>query len=175
MARAAWLKIQDIFFNDKHTRAVTLETNFTNTTLNSCCSFDNYCQTLKDITEQLGDVDQSINESFLVIQMVRGLPIEYDTTTAIINQSKPTWEVARNMIEDEQTRIAARSNQNCDTTLLHSNTHAQTDSTWSPYPNGYRGHYYDPVKATRGCGHNTRGETRCKRRKRSGLDELEGS
>ncbi|XP_076902100.1 uncharacterized protein LOC143556729 [Bidens hawaiensis] len=138
-ARAAWLKIQDIFVNNKHARAVTLETMFTNTTLNSCCSFDNYCQTLKDIAEQLRDVDQPVNESRLFIQMVRGLPIEYDTIAAIINQNKPTWEVARNMIEDEQTRIAARSNNSRDTVLLHYNTPAQTDSTRSPYPNGYRG------------------------------------
>ncbi|XP_076949306.1 uncharacterized protein LOC143621908 [Bidens hawaiensis] len=102
-ARAAWIKIQDIFVNNKRARLVTLETKLTNTALNSCYSFDNYCQTLTEIAEQLRDVDQPVNESRLVIQMVRRLPIEYDTIAIIINQNKPTWEVARNMIEDEQT------------------------------------------------------------------------
>ncbi|XP_022040235.1 uncharacterized protein LOC110942778 [Helianthus annuus] len=151
-ARAASLKIQEIFVNNKHARAVTLETKFINTTLNSCSSFDDYCQTLMDIAEQLRDVDQLVNDSRLVIQMVRGLPIEYDTIAAIINQNKPTWEVARSMIEDEESRISARSNNSRDTVLLHSTTPAQTDSTRSPYPNGYRGRNYDPAKAVRGRG-----------------------
>ncbi|XP_021974820.1 uncharacterized protein LOC110869925 [Helianthus annuus] len=67
IARAAWLQIQEIFINNKHARAVTLETKFTNTTLSSCSSFDDYCQTLKDIAEQLRDVDQPVNDNRLVI------------------------------------------------------------------------------------------------------------
>ncbi|KAJ0602473.1 hypothetical protein HanIR_Chr03g0140121 [Helianthus annuus] len=88
-ARATWLKIHEIFVNNKQARVVTLETKFTNTTLNSCASFDEYCQTLKDLAEQLRDVDQPVSDSRLVIQMVRGLPIEYDTIAAIINQNQP--------------------------------------------------------------------------------------
>ncbi|KAJ0520481.1 hypothetical protein HanIR_Chr10g0459901 [Helianthus annuus] len=102
-ARSAWLKLQEIFLNNKQARAVTLETRFSNTTLKSCSSFDDYCQTLKDLSEQLKDVDQPVTESRLVIQMVRGLPIEYDTIAAIINREKPSWGVARSMIEDEQS------------------------------------------------------------------------
>ncbi|KAJ0886812.1 putative RNA-directed DNA polymerase [Helianthus annuus] len=151
-ARAAWLKIKEIFVNNKQGRAVTLETRFTNTTLNSCSSFDDYCQTLKEIAEQLRDVDQPVSDSRLVIQMVRGLPVEYDTIAAIINQNKPTWEVARSMIEDEQARIAARSNNNRDSVLLHSNIPPSSDVNRSPYPNGYRGRNYDPAKAARGRG-----------------------
>ncbi|KAJ0456677.1 hypothetical protein HanRHA438_Chr15g0715871 [Helianthus annuus] len=89
--------------------------------------------------------------------MVRGLPIEYDTIAAIINEKKPTWEVARGMIEDEQSRIAARSNNNRDTVLLHSTNQPSSDENKSPYPNGYRGKNYDPTKAARGRGAHTRG------------------
>ncbi|KAL9997056.1 putative RNA-directed DNA polymerase [Helianthus debilis subsp. tardiflorus] len=116
-ARSAWLKIQEIFINNKQARAVTLETRFSNTTLKSCTSFEDYCQTLKDLSEQLKDIDQPVTESRLVIQMVRGLPIEFDTIAAIINREKPSWEVARSMIEDEQSRQAARSDP-CDTSLF---------------------------------------------------------
>ncbi|KAJ0578742.1 putative RNA-directed DNA polymerase [Helianthus annuus] len=156
-ARATWLKIQDIFINNKHARAATLENKFTNTTLSSCSSFDDYCQTLKNIAEQLGDVDQPVTESRLVIQMVRGLPIEYDTIGAIINQSKPSWDAARGMIEDEQQRQSARTNSNRETVLLNSNQSSTPDSVRSPYPNGYRGKNYDPVKAARGRGQPGRG------------------
>nr|XP_043639905.1 uncharacterized protein LOC122611020 [Erigeron canadensis] len=59
-AREAWLKIQGIFINNKHARAATLEQKFSNTTLTSGASFDEYCQNLKDIANQLGDIDQPV-------------------------------------------------------------------------------------------------------------------
>ncbi|KAM0064677.1 putative isopenicillin N synthase [Helianthus debilis subsp. tardiflorus] len=134
-ARAAWLKIHEIFVNNKQARVVTLETKFTNTTLTSCASFDDYCQTLKDIAEQLRDVDQPVSDTRLVLQM----------------------EVARDMIEDGQSRIAAGSNNNRDTVLLHSTNQPSSDENKSPYPNGYRGKNYDPAKAAHGRGAHTRG------------------
>jgi len=94
--------------------------------------------------------------------MVRGLPVEYDTISAIINQQCPIWDVARGMVEAEQQRQAARSNSHRDTTLVHSaastnhtkgNTFTESpDNNRSPYPNGYRGNNYDPAKAARGRG-----------------------
>ncbi|KAK1438082.1 hypothetical protein QVD17_03885 [Tagetes erecta] len=155
-ARETWLQLQEIFINNKHARAATLENKFTNLTLSACSSFDDYCQTLKDLAAQLGDVDQPVTDTRLVIQMVRGLPVEYDTIGAIINQSKPSWEDARAMVEDEQQRQAARVGSNRDTALLSSQSSGRTsqlsntDSTRSPYPNGYRGRNYDPAKAARG-------------------------
>lgn len=65
-ARDAWMKIQEAFINNKHARAATLEQKFTNTTLQSCKSFDDYCTTLKDIASQLADVDQPVTETRLV-------------------------------------------------------------------------------------------------------------
>ncbi|KAJ0870145.1 putative RNA-directed DNA polymerase [Helianthus annuus] len=178
-ARAAWLQLQEIFLNNKHARAVTLETKFTNTTLSSCSSFSEYCQTLKDIATQLKDVDQPVTDRRLVIRMVRGLPPEYDMIAAIINKKKPTWDEARGMIEDEMDRHAARTQpsresalvhtgpqQTSDTTrspyanesaLVHTGPQQTSDTTRSPYANGYKGKNYDPAKAARGCGSSHRG------------------
>ncbi|KAJ0435455.1 hypothetical protein HanIR_Chr17g0893471 [Helianthus annuus] len=156
-ARDAWLKIQDIFINNKHARAATLENKFTNTTLSSCASFDDYCLTLKSLAEQLADVDQPVTDSRLVIQMVRGLPIEFDTIGAIIHQSKPSWDDARGMIEEEQQRQSARTTASRDAVLLSSSQSSASDSVRSPYPNGYRGKHYDPAKAARGRGPTGRG------------------
>ncbi|KAJ0878441.1 hypothetical protein HanRHA438_Chr10g0439821 [Helianthus annuus] len=89
--------------------------------------------------------------------MVRGLPIEYDTIGAIINQSKPTWDAARGMIEDEQQRQSARTIANRETVLLNSSQSPASDSVRSPYPNGYKGKHYDPAKAARGRGQAGRG------------------
>ncbi|KAF5786664.1 putative RNA-directed DNA polymerase [Helianthus annuus] len=109
-ARSAWEKIQAIFISNKSSRAATLEHEFTNLTLASCASMDEYCQRLKDLAEQLGDVDHPVNESRLVLQLVRGLPPEFDTVASLINQSVTTWDNARNMIQLEQQRQNARQN-----------------------------------------------------------------
>ncbi|KAJ0668992.1 putative RNA-directed DNA polymerase [Helianthus annuus] len=109
-ARLAWEKIQNIFISNKSSRAATLEHEFTNTTLSSCASLDDYCQKLKDLAEQLGDVDHPVTESRLVLQLelVRGLPTEFDTVASFINQSSTTWDNARSMLQLEQHRQNAR-------------------------------------------------------------------
>ncbi|XP_022018977.1 uncharacterized protein LOC110919005 [Helianthus annuus] len=103
-AQQAWNKIQTIFQNNKNSRASSLMHAFTTTTLASCSSLNDYFQKLKDIAEQLSDVDQSVTESRLVLQMVQGLPPEFDTTAQFINQSNTTWDDARDMIDREQRR-----------------------------------------------------------------------
>ncbi|KAI3691923.1 hypothetical protein L6452_31726 [Arctium lappa] len=111
-ARDVWIYIRDIFLNNKGSRAAALEHEFTNLTLSTCTSMDEYCQKLKDIADQLTDVDNPISEQRLVLQLVRGLPPEYDTVASFINQSSPTWDTERSMLQLEQHRQSARLNQN---------------------------------------------------------------
>ncbi|XP_023766432.1 uncharacterized protein LOC111914958 [Lactuca sativa] len=75
----AWEEIDALILQWIIVLAATLEQQFTNSALSAFSSFDEYCQKLKDIATQLGDIDQPVSESRLVIQMVRGLPVEYDT------------------------------------------------------------------------------------------------
>lgn len=70
----AWDRIKTIFLNNKNSRAATLEPDFTTLTLSSCSSMEEYCQKLKDLADQLTDVDHHVTESRLVLQLVRGLP-----------------------------------------------------------------------------------------------------
>lgn len=39
---------------------------------------DTYCQKLHDLANQLGDVGHLVSEESLVLQLVRGLPKEFD-------------------------------------------------------------------------------------------------
>ncbi|XP_021991645.1 CCR4-NOT transcription complex subunit 3-like [Helianthus annuus] len=71
-------------------------------------SLQAYCQKLKEIAGQLADVESPVNENRLVIQLVRGLPPEYDTVAAQLNQSLPSWEVAVNLLDLEERRQLAR-------------------------------------------------------------------
>ncbi|XP_022024817.1 uncharacterized protein LOC110925156 [Helianthus annuus] len=107
-ARGAWVKLEKIYLSNKKARAAALVTKFVNLTLTACSSLDAYCQKLKELANQLEDVDQPISESRLVLQLVRGLPQEFDTTASLINSTNDDWDQARSMLTDELIRIEAR-------------------------------------------------------------------
>ncbi|KAJ9556633.1 hypothetical protein OSB04_011247 [Centaurea solstitialis] len=89
-ARQAWVRVEKIFLNNKGSRAAALNHEFTNLTLNAMPSLEAYCQRIKELSDQFNVVDITVTENQLVLQLVRGLPPEYDTTAAYINQSLPS-------------------------------------------------------------------------------------
>ncbi|KAL9237815.1 hypothetical protein vseg_012319 [Gypsophila vaccaria] len=103
-ALEAWNRVKAIFLNNKGARAASLDNEFVNLKLEAMTSFDNYCQKLRELSGQLKDVGAPVTEQRLVLQLVRGLPREYDTVAAYINQTSPDFETARSMIELEQHR-----------------------------------------------------------------------
>ncbi|KAJ0594581.1 putative RNA-directed DNA polymerase [Helianthus annuus] len=107
-AYSTWSKLEKIFLSNKKARAAALETKFCNLTLGACASDEEYCQRLTDLANQLADVDQPVTESRLVLQLVRGLPEEYNTTAALINQNGVDWDQAITMLNGEVLRIEAR-------------------------------------------------------------------
>ena len=66
-AQAAWNKLKTNFLNNKGSRAAALEQEFSNLTLGACSSMEAYCQKLKDLVDQLGDVDNPVTETRLVL------------------------------------------------------------------------------------------------------------
>ncbi|XP_021995626.1 uncharacterized protein LOC110892786 [Helianthus annuus] len=108
VARAAWIKLEKIFLSNKKARAGALETKFCNLTLTACSSVDDYCQQLSDLASQLADVDQTVSESRLVLQLVPGFPAEYNTTASVINQQGVDWDQAIAMLNDEVIRMEAQ-------------------------------------------------------------------
>lgn len=48
-------------------------------------SLEAYCQSLKDLARQLNDVDFPVNENCLVLQVIYGLPSEFDIVGAYLN------------------------------------------------------------------------------------------
>ncbi|XP_076901367.1 uncharacterized protein LOC143555749 [Bidens hawaiensis] len=89
-AHEAWKRLEAIFLNNKASRAVALEHEFTNLTLKAMPSLEAYCQRLKELANQLADVDQPVTQKRLLLQLVRGLPTEFDVTSSIINNSSPS-------------------------------------------------------------------------------------
>lgn len=121
-AREAWCHIQTIFLNNKGLRVAALEHEFNNLTLKSMPSLEAYCQKVKELGDRLNDVDCPVNNQRLVLQLVRGLPAEYDTTTIYINQTLLTWETVVSMLELEHQRQIARETLSPPTAMatLHS-------------------------------------------------------
>ncbi|KAL4561400.1 hypothetical protein LXL04_033566 [Taraxacum kok-saghyz] len=107
-AHTAWTRIKNIFLNNKGSRAAALEHEFTNLTLKSMPSLEACCQRLKELYVQLSDVESLVSQNRLVLQLVRGLPSEFDTTASYINQTLPSWDAACSMLELELHRQTAR-------------------------------------------------------------------
>ncbi|XP_076955686.1 uncharacterized protein LOC143630598 [Bidens hawaiensis] len=97
-ARQTWLKLEKIFRSNKRAKAAALETQFVNLTLPACSSVDDYCKQLKNLANQLADVDQIITEDRLVLQLVRGLSKEFETTASLINSQAVDWDTAVAML-----------------------------------------------------------------------------
>ncbi|KAJ9556976.1 hypothetical protein OSB04_011590 [Centaurea solstitialis] len=95
----------------RQAKAAALETHFVNLTLAACNSVDDYCQQLKDLANQLVDVGHPVTEKRLVLQLVRGLSPEFDTTASLINSQDADWDLARTMLTDEVIRLEARKQQ----------------------------------------------------------------
>jgi len=132
-ARAAWVQLAKVFLSNKQARAAALETQFVNLTLAACTNLDDYLQRLKELANQLGDVDQPVSESRMVLQLVRGLPAEYDTTAALINQQHADWDTARTMLQDDVIRQEAR--RSTTSSVMHTASVPQQPNTSAPAPN----------------------------------------
>ncbi|XP_074274044.1 uncharacterized protein LOC141597479 [Silene latifolia] len=68
-AHAAWVRVKNIFTNNKGARAAALEHEFSNLKLESMPSIEAYCQRLKDLASQLKDVDAAVTDQRLVLQL----------------------------------------------------------------------------------------------------------
>lgn len=62
---AAWSRLRDIFQDNKHSRVVTLEAEFSNTKMENFPNVSAYCQRLKSLADQLKNVGAPVSESRL--------------------------------------------------------------------------------------------------------------
>ena len=88
-AQQAWERLRDIFQDNKHSRAVYLEQQFSNTQLENFKNVSAYCQKLKMLSDQLTGVGSPVSNQRLVLQLVAGLTDAYDNVASIIQQSDP--------------------------------------------------------------------------------------
>ena len=105
-AQQAWERLKDIFQDNKHTRAVYLENQFSNIHLENFKNVSTYCQKLKLIADQLSGVGSPVSNQRLVLQLVAGLTDAFDNVASMIQQMDPLppFYKARSMLTLEETR-----------------------------------------------------------------------
>nr|GEY69939.1 retrovirus-related Pol polyprotein from transposon TNT 1-94 [Tanacetum cinerariifolium] len=85
----AWNRLKDIFQDNKYSRAVYLEQQFSNTQLDNFPNVSAYCQELKMLADQLSNVGAPVTNQRLVLQLIVGLNESYDGVATIIQHTDP--------------------------------------------------------------------------------------
>ncbi|XP_026382611.1 uncharacterized protein LOC113277848 [Papaver somniferum] len=116
-AKELWDHLKKLFQDNKGNRAATLERKFVNLKFIDCNNIDDYCDKLKSLSDRLLDLDFPMDDKRLVIQLVNGLPEEYNTVASFIQQSMPTFDTARSQLRTEEIRRSQQQSQSAPTAL----------------------------------------------------------
>ncbi|GAU49192.1 hypothetical protein TSUD_191310 [Trifolium subterraneum] len=110
-AEKAWNQLFDIFYDNKNSRALYLEQEFSNTRMEQFPDAAAYCQHLKSLSDQLSNVGAPVSEERLVLQLISGLTEAYATVGSQIRHkdSLPPFYKARSMIILEETAKAKKT------------------------------------------------------------------
>lgn len=179
-AEKSWQALETIFIDIKPTRALYLKQKLSTTKLDSFPNMSAYSQELKNLSDQLANVDAPVTNDRLVLQLIAGLNDNYENIATLLQQYTPLPEFysTRSKLIFEETR---KANQHSAATALTANNtgatpppvitivpvHVQShggerrdpdkqNQTWN---RGYSDHYGHGRNASRGgrgrgCGRN---------------------
>ncbi|XP_074291538.1 uncharacterized protein LOC141618334 [Silene latifolia] len=107
-AMECWNRLRNIFLDNQNTRAVTLDQEFSHTSMSDFPTVAAYCQRLKSLADQLKNVGAPVTNNRLVLQLVSGLTEAYNGVGKIIRQANPLPQFysARSMLALEEASIA---------------------------------------------------------------------
>ncbi|XP_071732384.1 uncharacterized protein [Rutidosis leptorrhynchoides] len=145
-AQQAWDRLKGIFYDNQNSLAVHLTNQFANTKLEAFSSMSAYCQEMKHIADQLGNIGPKVKEDCLVLQLITGLSDSYDIVASLISHAKklPTFYEARSMLILEETRTAKQSPVPNHAVLV---TTASSPLPRVAAPN----HFFNQNNSNRGC------------------------
>ncbi|CAA7023267.1 unnamed protein product [Microthlaspi erraticum] len=106
MARDIWTRIENQFRNNKEARAIQLDNELRTTEIGDQ-TIQQYCQTLKSLSDRLANVEAPVTERNLVMYLLNGLNEKYDYITNVIKHKEPfpSFESAKSMLEMEESRL----------------------------------------------------------------------
>ncbi|XP_076918549.1 uncharacterized protein LOC143579017 [Bidens hawaiensis] len=131
----AWKATENLFQDNKATRALFLKQGFANTRLENFSSMHEYCQEIKVLADQLNNVDAPVDENDIVLQTLNGLTEKYETVATVLQNTKTLpsfFEVRSQLCMNETTKAnqALHSSQQ-PATALHAQS--QTHSSAAPH------------------------------------------
>ncbi|XP_055801771.1 uncharacterized protein LOC129870920 [Solanum dulcamara] len=85
----AWNRLRDIFQDNKHSRVITLEYDFTHVDMVDFSNVSAYCQYFKSLADQLKNVSSPVANDRLVLQLVSCLTETYQGVATLIRQRDP--------------------------------------------------------------------------------------
>ncbi|XP_076952601.1 uncharacterized protein LOC143626366 [Bidens hawaiensis] len=85
----AWIALENLFQDNKSSRALHLQSKLTHTSLESFKDMAAYCQEVKIIAYQLYNVDVPLSQTQLVLQVLSGLIEQYRTIATVIRSTNP--------------------------------------------------------------------------------------
>ncbi|XP_071688968.1 uncharacterized protein [Rutidosis leptorrhynchoides] len=111
-AKKAWDRLDEIFSDNKHSRALALDIQFMNIKLDNFSSVSAYCQEIKMIADQISNVSEPVIDKRMVLQLISGLNDAYDVIGSQIQHAKelPKFYEARSMLILEENRKNRSSN-----------------------------------------------------------------
>ncbi|XP_026396392.1 uncharacterized protein LOC113291028 [Papaver somniferum] len=121
-AKELWDHVKRLFQDNKGSHAANLESKFVNLKFFDCNNVDDYCDKLHALSNRLSDLDFPMDEKRLVIQLVNGLPKEYNTVVSFIQQLMPSFDTARSQLRTEDIRRENLSNSGSHTALAAANS-----------------------------------------------------
>nr|GMD19320.1 E3 ubiquitin-protein ligase BRE1-like 2 isoform X1 [Ipomoea batatas] len=118
-AELAWNRLEDIFLDNKNSRALYLEQEFSAVRMEQFTDASSYCQHLKTLADQLSNVGAPVSNNRLVLQLVSGLTDAYAMVGSQIRHEDPLplFYKARSMIILEETAMAKKIASPYDTAL----------------------------------------------------------
>jgi len=116
-AALAWNRLRDIFSDNKNSRALYLEQEFSKVQMEHFADASSYCQHLKSLSDQLSNVGSPVTNERLVLQLVSGLTDAYASVGSQMRHgdSLPPFYKARSMLVLEETarmKKAAQTSSN---------------------------------------------------------------
>lgn len=110
-AYAAWIAIENIFQDNKSSRAIHLLHKFSNTRLDGFPNVSAYCQELKMLADQLANVNTPVDNDRLVLQLIAGLNEQYEGIATILQQQEPlpSFYTARSKLVQVESRKAEQA------------------------------------------------------------------
>jgi hypothetical protein len=131
-AEIAWNRLFNIFYDNKNSRALYLEQEFSRTNMEQFSDASSYCQHLKALSDQLANVGAPVSNDRLVLQLISGLTDAYAAVGSQIRHanSLPQFYKARSMIILEETaRLKKVSSPVDNSSFMASHNDASADSS----------------------------------------------